>query len=137
MAVLDTSAAIHLALNPIGDDADAIVQRMLDEERFVAPSLLRIEAAQVAWKYAHVGKLSKPNAAQLMEAAIGYVDEFVDDRQLVREAFNEAVRLDHSLYDMLFFVLARRTGTPLLTCDRKLAELCSDNDVECVALVDL
>lgn len=137
MAILDTSAAIHLALNPIDDSSDDVVRQLMEDQRFVAPSLLRTEAAQVAWKYVHAGHLDHGNAAKLMEAAIGYVDEFVDDRQLVREAFNEAVRLNHPLYDMLFFVLARRTGTPLLTCDHKLAKLCCDNNVECVILVNL
>ena len=38
---------------------------------------------------------------------------------------------------MLYLVLARRTSSPLLTCDRKLAEACGKADVECVNLLDL
>ena len=50
---------------------------------------------------------------------------------------SEAIRVDHSLYDMLYFVLARRTSSTLLTCDRRLAKLCEQNGVDCVTLADL
>ena len=66
-----------------------------------------------------------------------YVDEFVDDGDLLVEALSEAVKLDHSFYDMLYLVLARRTASPLVTCDKRLASLCRESGVECVELMDL
>ena len=37
-----------------------------------------------------------------------------------------------SVYDMLYFVLARRNAATLFTLDRKLQQLCLDNGVDCV-----
>ena len=72
-----------------------------------------------------------------MECLFKSVDEYVNDGELIVEALGEALRLDHSLYDMLYFVLARRTSSPLVTCDKRLSRLCKDNGVECVELIDL
>ncbi|MBQ9002724.1 MAG: type II toxin-antitoxin system VapC family toxin [Eggerthellaceae bacterium] len=47
------------------------------------------------------------------------------------------MRLGHSVYDLLYFVLARRKGIALLTADKKLARLCEENGVECVRVLDL
>ena len=44
----------------------------------------------------------------------------------------EAMRLRHPVYDMLYFVLARRNAATLFTLDRKLQQLCLDNGVDCV-----
>ena len=51
---------------------------------------------------------------------------------LWKMAFSEAVRLNHPVYDMLYFVLARRNAATLFTLDRKLQQLCLDNGVDCV-----
>ena len=48
------------------------------------------------------------------------------------EKSNEAVRLNHSAYDMLHLVLARRTGSTLFTLDKKLQEACIETGVDCV-----
>ena len=45
----------------------------------------------------------------------------------VRDSF-----LRHPVYDMLYFVLARRNAATLFTLDRKLQQLCLDNGVDCV-----
>ena len=72
----------------------------------------------------------------MMRNTVNCVTEFCENEALAAEALSEAVRLDHSFYDMLYFVLARRTASPLLTCDHRLAQLCNDNDVECIELID-
>ena len=42
------------------------------------------------------------------------------------------MRLEHSSYDMVYFILARRTGATLFTLDKKLIELCLNNGVDCL-----
>ena len=37
----------------------------------------------------------------------------------------EAMRLDHPVYGLLYFVLARREGATLFTLDQKLQGLCA------------
>lgn len=50
------------------------------------------------------------------------------------EALTEAVRLRRPVYDMVYFVLARRLGATLFTLDKRLQALCIDNGVNCVRL---
>jgi predicted nucleic acid-binding protein len=48
------------------------------------------------------------------------VDEFAPIEHDHCEALHEAVRLDYSVYDMLYLILARRYEALLLTCDGPL-----------------
>lgn len=137
MAVLDASAAVSLVRDGLSNKAGGDIARIVEDEEFVAPSLLCVEVAQVAWKYQRAEMISVEGAQELMRIAIGYVDEFVEDADLLAEAYREAVRLNHSVYDMLYFVLARRKATVLVTCDRKLAQLCEENGVGCALVVRL
>ncbi len=72
--------------------------------------------------------------AEYVAQATSLVDEFYRTEDLLREALMEAMRLDHPVYDMLYFVLARREGATLFTLDQKLQSLCADNGVDCVFL---
>lgn len=134
MIVMDASAAATM----IREGVDGSVFARIGDggERVLAPSFFRIEASQVAWKCAHVGLVDDRDTQLLARSMISCVDEFVPDDELLAEALAEASRLDHSLYDMLYYVLARRAASPLFTCDRKLAKLCDDTGVACLALVD-
>ena len=134
MLVMDASAAIGIVR--AGGDGAASARLMEDCEKVIAPEFFCEEVAQVARQYAHVGALDREGAIAMMQATLGCVSEFYPVRGLLEEALAEAVRLDHSFYDMLYFVLARRTASPLLTCDKKLAKLCNDNGVECIELID-
>ena len=133
MMVLDASAAATI----VRDGGASSARQLLAEcDKIVAPEFLCVEIANVAWKYAHAGKLDKEGALEYMRLAISCVDEFHSNSTLAEEALAEAIRLGHSFYDMLYFVLARRCASPLLTCDRRLAKICNDNNVECIELID-
>ena len=82
-------------------------------------------------------KRNHDQADLLYEKALDLADRYISDESLLPEALNECFRLDHSIFDMLFFILARRTRGTLFTADAKLQNLCLDHGVECVALVDL
>ena len=69
-----------------------------------------------------------------MSNGVEAIDEFANDEDLVAEAFTESLRLNHSVYDLLYFVLARRTGATLFTPDRKLQRICEENLVSSVWL---
>lgn len=135
--VLDASAAVNIATSVIEGESKEEVESFLDNERFVAPRFFNIEASNSVWKYVHAGLYSEDLALELLSSAVGHIDDFCEDEPLVREAYNEAVRNDHPVYDMLYFVLARRKGIGLLTADKKLARLCEENGVECVQVLNL
>ena len=134
MIVMDVNAAAGICRGGDGGFAEALLE---EAGKVAAPQLFRVEAAQVAWKYVHAGMLAQDAGKRFMECMLSCVDEFADDGDLLVEAYRESVRLDHSLYDMLYFTLARRADSPLVTCDKRLAALCRENGVECVELVDV
>ena len=134
MIVIDTSAAVGMVRS---GDPQLFESVAAMGQTTLAPEFFCIEAAQTAWKFVHVGALDPSKAATMLRATVNCVDELVDNGNLIDEALSEASRLDHSVYDMMYLVLARRTASPLLTCDRKLAALCEAVNVECIQLADL
>jgi predicted nucleic acid-binding protein len=59
---------------------------------------------------------------------INYVDKFIGSRELWQEAFSEGINNNHSIYDMLYMVAARRNDGILITNDSVLAAICRNNN---------
>ena len=135
MIVLDCSAAMEIALGT--DAGKALGSLMLANEKTMAPAFLKVELANVAWKHERLGYIASGNARSLLLDALALVNEYHCDDDLLEEALTEGLRLNHSVYDMLYLVLARRMGATLFTCDKRLQNLCLGNGVECIAEVTL
>ena len=94
---------------------------MLEGEEVISSQLFLIEVSNAFWKYHKAGLLDEKTVCANIEKAIAIVDEFCDlDKTQCCEATKEAMRLRHPVYDMLYFVLARRNAATLFTLDRKL-----------------
>ena len=130
MIVLDASAGAQIVFG--SREGDALREFMLEGEKSIALDLVRSELANVFWKYHQAGILERKDAQVRLSEAISLIDEIHPSDDLVVEAFNEAVRLNHSAYDMLYLVLARRTGSTLFTLDKELQEACLETGVDCV-----
>lgn len=130
MIVLDCNAAIAMVMGT--DEGEAMRNLVMVGERMIAPAFFRIETAHALGKYVHGAVLGESDALGKLEQAVALVDEFADDATLYVEAFNESLRLGHSSYDMLYFVLARRTGATLFTLDKRLSDVCLGNGVNCL-----
>jgi len=50
-------------------------------------------------------------------------DDFIDAKELWKEALGEGIRNNHSIYDMYYSVLARRNDATLITNDGLLADI--------------
>ena len=118
ICVLDASAAVEITLGKPG--AIDLINRLMPADKVIAPTIFLAETANTFRKYAQGGFLSKEKAFDLYKTAIHLVDKFTDIAEISDEAFHEAIRLNHPVYDMLYLVLARRNGAKLLTCDKKL-----------------
>ena len=110
---------------------------LLPEEEVIAPSLYSIEAVNVAWKLVHRAVMEKGEAKGLIQDALALPDRLVPADDMLVEAFALAVSLDHSVYDMLYLVLARRNDATLMTGDKRLQALCLDAGVSCITEVDV
>ncbi len=128
--VLDASAGIEIVLGR----AKGIYfnESILASDEVISSDLYKIEVANVIWKYVRANLLEKGKANKTLQLAQSLVDEYVDIGENNEEAMNEAFRLGHSTYDLLYFTLARRTSSKLMTVDKKLKELSEFNGIEVI-----
>jgi toxin-antitoxin system, toxin component, PIN family len=80
--------------------------------------------------------MNREEAQECFVDSVAYVDKYYSIQELQDEVLSESIRLDHSSYDMFYFVLARRFGATLFTLDRKLIQLCEEQGVQCVAILE-
>ena len=116
---------------------EARVLQATDIERH-APQLLLTECTNVLWKKARAGETAdvEPLLGEILR-----LREAVDlhpDPWLLREAAITALRIGHPVYDCLYIACARLTDSILVTADRRLARVVSDQlpDLEILALHD-
>ena len=135
MIVLDACAVVEMVRRT--QEGLALQRLMMTDELAISCDLVRAETASVLRKLARAQGLQPTQAERYLVEALALVDRFYPIEELQSEAFRESIRLDHSVYDMFYFVLARRTGATLFTVDRKLMDLCLRQDVPCLAMIDL
>ena len=106
-------------------------------ERY-APDLLPVECASVIWKKARRGEIRSVAPVLDEITKLSRVIRIQSGETLLKEATETALRIGHPVYDCLYIACARRTGSALVTADRKLAQVVSDRipDVEAIALQD-
>jgi predicted nucleic acid-binding protein len=119
--VLDASAAVRLVMR--AERAEQLAAPIAVAAVVTAPSLYASEVANALWKYVQAGTLGIETALDRYAEAINLIDDFAPDTDLTTEALAEAVRYRHPVYDLLYAILARRTGCGVLTLDRRLAAL--------------
>ena len=129
--VLDASAGIEIAL----DRSKAIVfnQKLLSASKVITSDLYKIEVASVIWKYVKAKLIEKEKANKTLELAQNLVDEFIDIAENNEEAMNESIRIGHSTYDLLYFTLARRYSSSLMTLDIKLKKFAENAGIDVIA----
>lgn len=126
--VLDVSAAYELALAK--PQANRIGKLIISEAPVLAPSLFYSEAANTAWKYYKAEQISLNKVELVLNDVVALVSSFVSDDELWVESFSSACIYSHSVYDLFYVILARRTNSRLISMDRKLLKLCEQLDVK-------
>ncbi len=128
--VLDASAAFAIAM---GRSGAPVFKKALSEAKHIyAPLLYESEVTQVCWKNYRAGLMDEENAKKTLVEVLQLVHQFIDPVDSVLESLHEAIRLDHSAYDMFYLTLARRKAATLLTSDKKLYDLCKSQGVDAV-----
>lgn len=134
MIVLDFSAACEMARQT--EEGLAFCSLMLSDEKVISCDLLRAEAISVFRKFYRRGLITAEKAQKYLVQTLSFVDKFYSMEEFQEEVLAESIRLNHSSYDMFYFVLARRNAATLFTLDRKLMRLCEENGVECVHILE-
>ena len=103
-----------------------------------APQLLATECANVVWRKARSGEIAHPESILDEIFRLGEAVALHADRWLLPQAAVTALRIGHPVYDCLYVACAELTDSALVTADRRLARLVSDQvpDLEVIALQD-
>ena len=126
--VLDASASVELVMNL--DRATEIENVLSRADTVIAPDIYISEIANIFWKYVSFYKLDYEYCLESLDNALQLIDNLYETKDLVVEAFAESYKRKHPVYDLMYMVLARRTGSLLLTIDGKLKELCINMGIE-------
>lgn len=135
MIVLDCSAAVEMARKTPRGLAFRCL--MVEKESVMSSDLFKAEVRNVFWKYVHIGSLPAEEAEAYVRSAIDLVESFVPLEENAVEAFTEAARQDHPVYDLFYVTLARRNAATLFTADKRLVALCERMGVNCTCEVDI
>lgn len=126
--VLDASAGIEIALSR--DNAEQYEKRIEKASKVITSELYKAETANVLWKYNIAGLLNKEEVQKRLKYCDDLIDEYIDISETNEEALNEGIRIKHSIYDLLYLVIARRNGAILLTQDKRLKQIAEEKGVE-------
>ena len=134
MIVLDSCSAVEMTRR--SEVGLALKQAILVNEKVISCDLFQAEVASVFRKLTRIGGMSPVLAETFCAEAMSFVDEFYPLAELRAEALSESIRLDHSTYDMFYYVLARRMQAILFTTDHKLLKTCEQHGVSCASFID-
>jgi predicted nucleic acid-binding protein len=125
---IDASVAVRIVRDAKAHAAT--LDRLSAADAVYAPSLFIIETANALWKYVKGNQVSEADALVMHQNASTLVDRSLDSAELFPEALLLASQLRHPVYDSLYLVTARRTGSTLLTFDKALAEIARKLDID-------
>ena len=128
IAVIDVSAAIEIVLQK--EKKDKFEKTFKDASWVIAPDLYVSEISNVLWKYYKAKVINHEDCIQYVEDSINMIDDFIDGRELWKEALGEGIKNNHSVYDMYYAVLSRRNDAILITNDGPLAKICKELKIE-------
>jgi predicted nucleic acid-binding protein len=131
IVVLDASAGIEIALRRA--KASTFNQTIIEAQKVISSDLYKIEVTNTIWKYVQAKLLTKEIAKEILRLSLSLVDHYIDISENNEESLYEAIRLNHSTYDMLYFTLARRNAATLLTLDKHLAQIALDSGIDIIS----
>ena len=118
--VIDTSAGVEIVLQR--KQANGFVKHIEDADWVITPTLYISEIANVFWKYQAFEDMPIHECEENLENAVAIPDDYIDEKELYKEAFAMGCQTRMPVYDMFFLTLARRHNAYLLTLDKKLKD---------------
>lgn len=116
--VLDASAALEIAL--ANGNASVFLDFLKKADVIISPDTFISEVTNVFWKYRKFSQFSDESCLKGIEFCISLVDDFINSRELWREAYSEGMMNQSSTYDMFYLVAARRNSGKIISMDKKL-----------------
>ncbi|MBF6620789.1 MAG: type II toxin-antitoxin system VapC family toxin [Patulibacter sp.] len=116
MLIVDASVLIEFA---VGGPMRAAAVRELQGRPLLAPELIDAEILHAVKGLERGGDVEADKATRFVQSLVHAPFLRVSHRPLLLDAWKLRHRL--SAYDALYVALARRTGFPVVTCDRRWA----------------
>jgi predicted nucleic acid-binding protein len=116
-AIVDASVGVKWVV----DETDTDVARSLATCQLHAPNLFPIECANILWKKVRIRDLTRRNALDYLDLLQQAPVAIVPAYDLMAEALELALDLQHPVYDCVYLALALQRGVPLVTADQRLA----------------
>lgn len=119
--VIDASVAAKWYFREeLSDRADALLEQ---ENEILAPGLLAVEIATLVWKRARRGEITEAVGDRIVAALREVPFEIRPTVELVTAALPLALHRGLTLHDAFYVALAVKSGSPLVTADRKLYDI--------------
>ena len=128
IVVLDASAGIEIGLGR--DNAQKYQGSLEQASKVLTSDLYKAEVTNVLWKYVKAKLLTKDVALQRLQYCLDLVDEYIDITENNQESLIESIRIEHSVYDVLYLTIARRNGAVLITQDKKLKDIAKEQGID-------
>jgi predicted nucleic acid-binding protein len=116
--VVDASVAAKWYFpEPLSERADALLEQ---RSELLAPDVLLVEIAQLAWKRARRGEIGEADAEHIVSALRKVPFALKPTAELVTSALPLALLRGFTLTDAFYITLAVQAGCPMVTADRRL-----------------
>jgi predicted nucleic acid-binding protein len=117
-AVVDASVVIKLFFEE--EHSEAADRCFRQAQELLVPDLIWAEVANVIWKRHRRGHISKENAAEIARLILSLPLRICASSDLLADALELAMQLDRTVYDSLYLALAVKTGSVMVSADRRL-----------------
>jgi predicted nucleic acid-binding protein len=118
--VVDASVAAKWYFpEPLSDRAEALLEQ---RNEILAPDILLVEVAQLAWKRARRGEIGEAVADRIVSELRKVPFELKTTADLVTAALPLALHRGFTLTDAFYIALAVQSGCPVVTADRRLCD---------------
>lgn len=111
---------------PLSDRADLLLERRTE---ILAPDILLVEIAQLAWKRARRGEIGETVADRIVAELRKVPFELKPTAELVTAALPFALHRGFTLTDAFYIALAVQAGCPVITADRRLHDALHAGDL--------
>jgi len=133
--VLDASAAIHTVTKSPFEDL--LRNNINQSNAVIAPDLYYAEVSSGLLKYVKADLLDIKHARERLAEASGLITKFHTVKELRYEALLEANRLNHSVYDIYYLILAKRYGAYLVSLDKRLLALARQENLRYIQFEEI